>query len=221
MMDAIGTDSKYWAPFPTRLRDLLDENHVSQRALAEFVDVKRQTISAYANGSVEPTLSKLVGIAKFFGKSIDYLVGEHECPTPDNQKIYERLGLSDEAITKLEALRHGMDDSAINAVNTLLEMDDGIELLPYIDYYLSCSFDEAYPVAGANTVDEMNPLGKMAVRSLREERPTYVEVPPVILIQGFLSEITDRLFTLRNETQKAFSEKRNRDANMRDSANES
>lgn len=148
-MSATKGNVRYDDPFPTRLRDLLHERHISQQVLADFVDVKRQTISAYANGSIEPTLSKLIAIAKFFGRSIDYLSGEHDCHTPDRQKIYERLGLSEEAIAFLEPENVPNQLTAhspgiAGVINILLECEVGQEILRRLSYYFFGDFRKPY-----------------------------------------------------------------------------
>ena len=61
--------------FGERLRYLRQERNLGQIQLAKELDVGKSIISLWECGECEPTLSKLVSIAKFFGVSIDYLAG--------------------------------------------------------------------------------------------------------------------------------------------------
>ena len=61
--------------FGERLRALRTEKHMGQIELAKRLDVGKSIISLWEQDKCEPTLSKLVAIADFFGVSIDYLAG--------------------------------------------------------------------------------------------------------------------------------------------------
>lgn len=61
--------------FGERLKSLRLENNLGQIQLAKELDVGKSIISLWEQGKCEPTLSKLVVIARFFGVSIDYLAG--------------------------------------------------------------------------------------------------------------------------------------------------
>lgn len=61
--------------FGERLRELRRERNIGQIRLAGELDVGKSIISLWETGQCEPTLSKLVAIARYFGVSIDYLAG--------------------------------------------------------------------------------------------------------------------------------------------------
>lgn len=61
--------------FSERLRDLRQERGLGQIQLAKELDVGKSVISLWELGKCEPTLSKLIAMARFFGVSIDYLAG--------------------------------------------------------------------------------------------------------------------------------------------------
>lgn len=61
--------------FPERLKELRQEKHIGQLQLARELDVGKSIISLWERGECEPTLSKLITIAKYFDVSIDYLAG--------------------------------------------------------------------------------------------------------------------------------------------------
>ena len=57
------------------LRELRQERGLGQIQLAKELDVGKSVISLWELGKCEPTLSKLIAMARFFGVSIDYLAG--------------------------------------------------------------------------------------------------------------------------------------------------
>ena len=61
--------------FGERLRALRQEKNIGQIQLAKELDVGKSIISLWEIGRCEPTLSKLVAMARFFHVSIDYLAG--------------------------------------------------------------------------------------------------------------------------------------------------
>ena len=64
--------------FGERLKYLRQERNLGQIELAKQLDVGKSIISLWEQGKCEPTLSKLVAIAKFFNVSLDYLAGLEE-----------------------------------------------------------------------------------------------------------------------------------------------
>ena len=61
--------------FGMRLKDLRKEKGIGQIELAKQLGVGKSIISLWEKDVCEPTLSKLILIAVFFGVSIDYLAG--------------------------------------------------------------------------------------------------------------------------------------------------
>ncbi|MDE7394747.1 MAG: helix-turn-helix domain-containing protein [Clostridiales bacterium] len=64
--------------FGERLRLLRQEKSIGQIQLAKELDVGKSIISLWELNKCEPTLSKLIALAQFFGVSIDYLAGLEE-----------------------------------------------------------------------------------------------------------------------------------------------
>lgn len=61
--------------FSERLKELRQEKQIGQIQLAKELEVGKSIVSLWERGECEPTLSKLIAIAKYFGVSIDYLAG--------------------------------------------------------------------------------------------------------------------------------------------------
>ena len=61
--------------FGNRLKILRLKHNLSQIQLSRELHVSQSAISSWENGLSEPSLFKLVNVAKFFGVTIDYLIG--------------------------------------------------------------------------------------------------------------------------------------------------
>jgi transcriptional regulator with XRE-family HTH domain len=48
---------------------------LSQKQLADVINVSQQSINKYENHEVEPNIETLISIAKLFNTSVDYLIG--------------------------------------------------------------------------------------------------------------------------------------------------
>lgn len=61
--------------FKDNLKLLRQEAKIGQVELAKKIGVSKGIISLWENGLREPNMSSLILLAKFFGVTIDYLVG--------------------------------------------------------------------------------------------------------------------------------------------------
>lgn len=58
-----------------RLRELRESHHLTQKQLAQDMEVTRASVNAWEMGISLPTVSKLVDLAQRFHVSTDYLLG--------------------------------------------------------------------------------------------------------------------------------------------------
>ena len=65
-----------------RLRDLREDTDTKQQELAEYLHIKQNTYSQYENGQGQPPIPVLIKLAKFYGVSVDYLLGLTDNPKP-------------------------------------------------------------------------------------------------------------------------------------------
>ena len=61
--------------FHQRLRDLIEENDITQKKLAADLNIAASTVSSYVQGVREPDFSLLLRLADYFHVSTDYLLG--------------------------------------------------------------------------------------------------------------------------------------------------
>lgn len=59
----------------TTLKDLRVEANLTQKELAQKLNIGQSTITQYERGDREPTIHNLSLYANFFGVSVDYLLG--------------------------------------------------------------------------------------------------------------------------------------------------
>ena len=61
-----------------RLKELRKERGLTQKEVAEALGIHSVTYLHYEKGQHEPPLSLLADMAKFYGESVDYLLGIEE-----------------------------------------------------------------------------------------------------------------------------------------------
>ncbi len=61
--------------FAERLKELRQEHKIGQVELAKQIGVSKGVISLWENDLREPGMFNLIALAKYFGVSVDFLVG--------------------------------------------------------------------------------------------------------------------------------------------------
>ena len=86
----------------TRILILLDENHLQQKELSDYLGLSKNTITGWKNGNNNSYMKHLPKIAEFFGVSVDYLLGKEE--TDFTYALYNELAhdLSEEQLQQLK-----------------------------------------------------------------------------------------------------------------------
>lgn len=65
-----------------RLRNLREDRDLNQTAVAEMLHVSQTTYSRYENGTLDIPSASLIALARFYGTSVDYLLGLTGNPEP-------------------------------------------------------------------------------------------------------------------------------------------
>ena len=58
-----------------RLRNLREDRDLTQAAVAAVLHVAQTTYSRYESGSLDIPSASLIALARFYGTSVDYLLG--------------------------------------------------------------------------------------------------------------------------------------------------
>lgn len=65
-----------------RIRDLREDNDVSQREIAEYLHITQQCYSKIETGRMDITGERLILLANYYQVSTDYLLGLTKDPSP-------------------------------------------------------------------------------------------------------------------------------------------
>lgn len=84
--------------FGERLRDMRIKNKVSQKKLADYLDVSRSAVSMWEINQSEPDIELIKKIAVFFNTTTDYLLGKNDSKSDDVKPEESRSLLSDDDI---------------------------------------------------------------------------------------------------------------------------
>lgn len=65
-----------------RIRDLREDNDLTQRQVADYLKIKQNTYSQYETGSRQIPIEVVIALAALYKTSTDYLLGITDCKTP-------------------------------------------------------------------------------------------------------------------------------------------
>lgn len=126
-----------------RIKKLREERGLTQDELAHELGYEnRQTVAKWESGKM-PTLQALRLLAIFFDVSSEYILGLTRYTHPENEKISELTGLSDESIEVLRAIneRNSSHDESIKCGSNL---EKGT--LDFINFILEKTYNEYFPL---------------------------------------------------------------------------
>ena len=101
--------------FASTLKLLREQNHVTQKELADYLKVTRSTIAGYETKGKQPDYERLLRIAAYFGVSADYLLTGSKlgiittastAPERGREILISYLHLSSESQRRLEEYLH-------------------------------------------------------------------------------------------------------------------
>ena len=109
--------------FIKRLIELMEEEDLSQVALAKKIGTTNVTISRYIGGQRKPRTEIVAKIASVFGTSIDYLLGFSSVRNYTNRKVNENLLSLQEEFEKLDLVdsKKELSNSQIEIIKKLIE----------------------------------------------------------------------------------------------------
>lgn len=90
--------------FAKRLKRLRLENNLTQMDIAKLLGVGVTTISNYETGRNEPSMEKLIILAKYFNVSVDYLIGNTDNRFLETTTEEQEYKLSDDTSKLLSSV---------------------------------------------------------------------------------------------------------------------
>ena len=67
-----------------RIKDLREDNNLTQVQLANYLQIKQNTYSQYENGQRQIPIASLIALARFYKTSTDYILGLTDKKEPYN-----------------------------------------------------------------------------------------------------------------------------------------
>ncbi len=67
-----------------RIKDLREDNDLTQKEVAEYLHIRQNTYSQYETGHRQIPIEVLIALAKFYKTSTDYILG-----LTDNPRAYD------------------------------------------------------------------------------------------------------------------------------------
>lgn len=61
--------------YTKRIRDLREMNNLTQKALAEYLNISQATYARYETGEIKIDIDSIIKLAKFYKVTTDYILG--------------------------------------------------------------------------------------------------------------------------------------------------
>jgi len=65
-----------------RIRDLREDNDLTQQQVADYLNIRQNTYSQYETGNRQIPIDVLIALASLYKTSTDYILGITDCKTP-------------------------------------------------------------------------------------------------------------------------------------------
>ena len=184
----------YFMPFPSRLREIMEDRNKHQQDVSEHIGTTRQMVGRYKDGSTFPDVLTLTKLCEYFNVSADWFLGLESARTIDIdiKTAVNTTGLTENAIHSLQSLCEE-DPFTVVILSRLIEDAD---TLAAVCRYLSIK----NPVEGSFIIDQGG--GIRAEKAKAEMRTTDIQkIDANELVETvFLNAAIDRLKSLRNKT---------------------
>ena len=66
--------------FSSRLKELRKNKGVTQKQVAEILEISERNYRRYESGEIDPLTSNTIKLANYFNVSVDYLLGHTDNP---------------------------------------------------------------------------------------------------------------------------------------------
>ncbi|MEG0314370.1 MAG: DUF5680 domain-containing protein [Erysipelotrichaceae bacterium] len=148
--------------FYDKLIQLRKKQGLNQEQLADKLNVSRQTISKWENGTIIPALEYLIDISRLFGTTLDSLVNEDDCKSDKETIIEEDEFVSFLIKAKQETYASKKGQVEPSRANSL-EYAYSDDKYSYVDSFFgsSCFSGEEVVSQDSNPIWSMNYYGRV------------------------------------------------------------
>jgi len=124
-----------------RIKQLREVKGISQSELAEVLNVGRETVARWENGTRDIKANSIIDLSNYFGVTSDFVLGLSKNQTYNNACVGEGLGLSDTAIEQIKNMPSGLF-SEKEVLDLMFQMGDIKQTLNYIAIMAANYFSE-------------------------------------------------------------------------------
>ena len=103
-----------------RITELRKEKHLNQIGLGLKLNLSQKMISAYENGTHQPSIDTLIKMSNIFNVSVDYIIGNTDIRTPAEKFVSDSLTTGEiELLDLFKELDHDKQQKAIGIIFAL------------------------------------------------------------------------------------------------------
>ena len=95
-------EERYLMKWNKRIKDLREDNDMTQEELATRLGISKRTLLRYESGVSEPTISVLISLSLLFNVSVDYMIGNKDTTEIEDAGLKNQI---DVAIKVLENIK--------------------------------------------------------------------------------------------------------------------
>ena len=115
--------------FNERLKQLRQQEGLTQRELAKSIEVGRTTISEYESGKIVPKQEGLLKLANYFNVSVDYLTGVSDNPATRQHNEHEL----DKLLNTLDYILMNEYDSPVRYEGVILNTYEKLMISQFLE----------------------------------------------------------------------------------------
>ncbi len=113
--------------FPARLKELRKEHHMSQKDLANMLEMSSGTVAMWEMGKRYPSFEAFIKLEGIFDKKMDYIQGVSDDPAPSkwSEEQIDQLGTwqTEEDFTEVVLKYLRLDERGKRAVEALINSE--------------------------------------------------------------------------------------------------
>ncbi|MFZ5989269.1 MAG: helix-turn-helix domain-containing protein [Bacillota bacterium] len=171
--------------FAAMLKQLREENRLSQKDIADYLGITRQAVASYELAKREPDYDVLKKLADYFGVSVDYLLGRANCRDVNAVTVGKNIDLIRGNLTYVELSQDISSKLGALIFPDMLELYAKGERMPFVGTikilakYAQVRDSFFYAYNTPETYEKEKELYKLEVKQ-QKLTDTYDETSPVL-----------------------------------------
>ena len=174
--------------FSKTIKLLREENHLSQKDIAEYLGITRQAVASYELAKREPDYAVLKKLADFFGVSVDYLLGRVTCKDINVLTVAANIKLIKGEFSFEELSKDIFRKTGTMITPEMLDLYTGGERMPFVGTIRVLSRYASVPESffyRHNTLESYHQEKAMYIKEVRQLGLEYFQdfnytIPPAL-----------------------------------------